>query len=534
MKKHLLKHAPRLSALLWLMLMALLPAQLSAREFEYEGLKYTVLDEVAKTVEVSSSSTRYAGDIVIPATVSDGESEYSVTSIGEMAFSQCTGLTSIEIPSSVTSIGDGAFNWCSNLNNITVEEGNTKYTSIDGVLYNYEKTTLLKYPEGKTEESFSIPNSVTTIYDRAFYNCTSLTNIEIPNSVTTIGDAFSFCTGLTSIEIPNSVTSIGSNAFFRCDGLTSIEIPNSVTSIGNKAFYNCPNLTKILIRGDQRDALYYGTIDPNNSFSSNTSNEIVCIVPAGDVEPFKALYPNGTVMSNNIGFQYAGTDNRFEIMLNDSKTLSLSMQEAANVNGFQMDIELPDGLGIAANESGKLDVSFGADCAAASHSITAAKVAGNNRYRIVAFSSSNEAFTNGEGLLNIAIAAAQTLSGGDIKVEDIVLSLSGNQSFEAEPLSITVPSVTAVDNIKITPSTADVNLGTALRLTAEVSPSTASVQTVTWTSSNEKYRHSGRRRQCLPCSQRTGNNHSYCYRRHRHIRHSHNQRHQLRPVAHIR
>lgn len=150
-----------------------------------------------------------------------------------------------------------------------------------------------------------------------------------------------------------------------------------------------------------------------------------------------------------------------------------------------MDIELPEGLSITADESGKLNVSFGADCAAASHTITAAKVAGNNRYRIVAFSSSNEVFKNGEGLLNIAIASAQTLSGGDIKVEDIVLSLSGTQSFEAEPLLITVPSVTAVDNIKITPSTADVNLGSTLRLTAEVSPSTASVQTVTWTSLNE-------------------------------------------------
>ena len=96
---------------------------------------------------------------------------------------------------------------------------------------------------GENLEDITIPDSVTSIGDRAFFGCTGLTSITIPDSVTSIGDgAFSYCTGLTSITIPNSVTSIGDEAFDGCTGLTSINIPNSVTSIGNWAFDGCTNL----------------------------------------------------------------------------------------------------------------------------------------------------------------------------------------------------------------------------------------------------------------------------------------------------
>lgn len=88
--------------------------------------------------------------------------------------------------------------------------------------------------------SLTIPNSVTSIGYGAFYGCSGLTSVTIPNSVTYIGDvAFSYCSSLTTLTIPNSVTSIGNDAFSYCTGLTSITIPNSVTSIGAGAFYNC-------------------------------------------------------------------------------------------------------------------------------------------------------------------------------------------------------------------------------------------------------------------------------------------------------
>lgn len=172
----------------------------------------------------------------------------SVTSIGRFAFSYCTSLTGINIPDSVTSIGDCSFSDCTSLTNITVASSNKYYTSVDGVLYNIDKTKLINYPVGKNQTSFTIPTSITSIGNYAFSRCASLTNIHIPDSVTSIGDhAFSGCTSLTNIHIPDSVTSIGRFAFSDCTSLTNINIPDSVTSIGDGAFLSCTSLTSINI-----------------------------------------------------------------------------------------------------------------------------------------------------------------------------------------------------------------------------------------------------------------------------------------------
>ena len=172
----------------------------------------------------------------------------SVTSIGYGAFERCTGLTSITIPNSVTSIETGAFDGCTGLTSINVASGNNYYSDNNGVLFNKKKTELIRYPEGKSQTSYTIPNSVTSIGDWAFYKCTGLTSITIPNIVTSIGySAFKRCTGLTSITIPDSVTSIGYYAFEHCAGLTSITISNSVTSIEKEAFAGCTGLTSITI-----------------------------------------------------------------------------------------------------------------------------------------------------------------------------------------------------------------------------------------------------------------------------------------------
>ena len=160
----------------------------------------------------------------------------SVTSIGSSAFYWCTSLTSITIPDSVTSIGNWAFSGCSSLTAINVATGNKNYTSVNGVLFNKDKTELICYPAGKTGKSYTIPDGVTEIGERAFYGCASLTSITIPDGVTSIGEsAFYDCTNLTSITIPDSMTSIGSWTFISCSSLKSITIPNSVTIIGQRA-----------------------------------------------------------------------------------------------------------------------------------------------------------------------------------------------------------------------------------------------------------------------------------------------------------
>ena len=172
----------------------------------------------------------------------------SVTEIRGWTFDGCTSLTSITIPDSVTSIGDCAFDSCTSLTAIDVEVGNNNYTSVNGVLFNKDKTELICYPAGKTDKSYNIPDSVTSIGDYAFYVCSSLTNITIPNSVASIGDsAFYGCTSIKSITIPDGVTSISDSAFDDCTSLTSITIPDSVTSIGSGAFIGCSSLTSITI-----------------------------------------------------------------------------------------------------------------------------------------------------------------------------------------------------------------------------------------------------------------------------------------------
>ncbi|MCR5532262.1 MAG: leucine-rich repeat domain-containing protein [Paludibacteraceae bacterium] len=240
----------------------------------------------------------------------------SVTSIGNLAFSECTGLTSIEIPTSVTSIGQYAFYDCKGLTSVTIPNSVTSIgqyafsnckgltsvtipnsvTSIGGSAFSgCTSLTSIEIPNSVTSigydafkgcsklTSVTIPNSVTSIGESAFHYCTGLTSITIPNSVTSIGNyAFGECTGLTSIEIPNSVTSIGNVAFSYCTGLTSVTIPNSVTSIGQSAFGSCKNLKAIICQA---------TIPPslgNDVFDKNDCSKIPLYVPVESINTYKS------------------------------------------------------------------------------------------------------------------------------------------------------------------------------------------------------------------------------------------------------
>ncbi len=282
------------------MLLALTALQCYADDYTFyvvDELVYKIHSEEDRTATVvrvdESCSPQFGGDKEIPQKVIINSKTYtvtavginafenhsrltsitipnSVTSIGGYAFSGCSGLTSITIPNSVTSIGNWAFKncdgltsvtignsatancfpyafWdCKNLTEINVNPENANYSSINGVVYDKNASTLILCPNKKA--SITIPNSVTSIGNYAFMNCSELSSITIPNSVETIGDyAFKSCSRLSSITIPDSVTSIGRSSFEYCVGFTSITIPNSVTSIGDYAFSGCSGLTSITI-----------------------------------------------------------------------------------------------------------------------------------------------------------------------------------------------------------------------------------------------------------------------------------------------
>ena len=228
----------------------------------------------------------------------------SVTSIGNSAFWNCSGLTSVTIPNSVTSIEHYAFQNCSGLTDVYCYAENVPTTNatafnnsprssatlhvpaasveaykatvpwsefgtivgvainakIDGVYYKFNhitKEAIVINGDTQYTGSVTIPEtvsfnnmtySVTSIGAYAFMSCSGLTSVTIPNSVTSIGwYAFAGCSSLTSVTIGNSVTSIGWHAFSGCSGLTSVTIPNSVTSIGASAFSYCSGLTSVTI-----------------------------------------------------------------------------------------------------------------------------------------------------------------------------------------------------------------------------------------------------------------------------------------------
>src|SRR5574344_1546704 len=225
------------------------------------------------TVEVTYKSNQYlsySGNVIIPEKETYNGITYSVTSIGDDAFYNCTDLTSVTIPNSVTSIGISAFYSCIGLTSVTIPSSVTSIGS--GAFQGCSSLT-----------SVTIPNSVTSIGSEAFQGCSILTSVTIPNSVTSIGyDVFEDCTGLTSINvdeanynycsdgsalfeknnkniltlcggykgsysIPSAAKRISEHAFRKCRGLTSVTIPNSVTYISDGAFFGCTDLTSITI-----------------------------------------------------------------------------------------------------------------------------------------------------------------------------------------------------------------------------------------------------------------------------------------------
>ena len=348
-----------------------------ATTVQVEGLYYNL--NADKTAEVTSqnSSMPYWSTTIktanIPASVTYNSVTYSVTSIGDYAFYDCTGLTSVAIPNSVTSIGSSAFEDCTSLTSVTIPNS---VTSIGNWAF--------YYCSGLT--SVTIPNSVTSIGNWAFNGCSGLTSVTIPNNVTSIGNgafagcsnltspvynahvfaympptfsgeftipsgivsiagaAFYKCSGLTFIEIPNSVTSIGASAFSKCSGLTSLTIPNSVTSIGGEAFRDCSVLNSIIVENGNS---VYDSRNDCNAIIETVSNTLIAgcentIIPDDitKVEEYafstcngltSVTIPNSVTDIGNWAFSYCGSLNSVTI---GSSVTSIGARTFYNCTGL--------------------------------------------------------------------------------------------------------------------------------------------------------------------------------------------------------
>ena len=229
-----------------------------AFDCEVDGIYYNRLstDELG----VTSGTSKYTGDIVIPETVMYRDKVFKVTQITANAFKSCN-ITSVSIPQSVTAIGSSAFSGCSSLSSIVIPEGVKELGS--SAFSGCTKAT-----------SVSLPNSITSIGSSAFENCSSITSITIPEGVTLLQDAtFKGCSSLTSVVLPKSLTEIGNNVFQNCSTLSSITLPQELKSISEYAFAGCGSLASVNIQG---------TIEKINDYAfQDCSNLTSIFLPEG-------------------------------------------------------------------------------------------------------------------------------------------------------------------------------------------------------------------------------------------------------------
>lgn len=204
---------------------------------EKEGESYNIPDSVTAIADDAFRGCDRLKDISIPS---------GLERIGAGAFILCYSLDSVHIPESVTEIGPEAFTTCSLLREFEVAQGNAFYTSQDGVLFNKDKTVLIRYPEAKADQTYCIPESVIIVEASAFSGNQFLSTVTIPDGVTTLGaSAFHGDDALTSIVLPESVTDLGAYAFFGCRALTSVTISNGITALEVSTFGRCTSLTGI-------------------------------------------------------------------------------------------------------------------------------------------------------------------------------------------------------------------------------------------------------------------------------------------------
>ncbi len=241
---------------------------------------------VTKIAAAGFADFAYLQEIVIPDTIEI---------IGDNAFYGCNDIQNIQLPARLRELGSRPFMMCASLTSISISETNQYFTVHEGVLFNKDMTTLIRYPSGLTAQAYTIGPTVTAIGAHAFTNCYFLENVEIGPNVTAIGEwtfyrspnldnivipdnvtdigiyAFSDCYGLRTVAIGSGLSTISANMFYWCNNLQSITIPANISLIGYMAFYECHSLTSVYInRSIGAGEIFGGTFMFSNTHSTLT------------------------------------------------------------------------------------------------------------------------------------------------------------------------------------------------------------------------------------------------------------------------
>ena len=324
----------------------------------------------------------------------------------------------------VTSIGYEAFADCSSLTTITVAEGNAKYDSRGGcnAIIETNSNTLIAGCS-----TTIIPEGVTSIGDRAFYGCSSLTSITIPEGVTSIGEwVFANCSNLTAITLPEGVTSIGSDAFRECSSLTAITLPEGVTSIGERAFYGCSSLTDVYCYAEEVPTTQ------TNAFNNSNIENATLHVPAKALNAYKTTAPWSSF-------------GKFETIETLVEGITLSQSSATLTEGGTL-------------------------------TLTATVTPDDATDNSITWSSSNTSVATVDANGKVTAKAAGTAT--------ITATANDGSGVKASCVVTVEKKVVAVSSITLSQTTATMTEGETMSLTATVTPDDATNKAVTWSSSN--------------------------------------------------
>lgn len=416
-----------------------------------------------------------------------------VSTIPSSAFKYCTSLTSVDIPEGVSDLNATAFTYCNSLTDINVNNNNSTYCSIDGIVYSKDTETLICYPAGKTAKEFNLPNGVKRIGEWAFSYNRTLNKIEIPEGLNSIEHgAFLQSLSLKSINLPKSISSIGNTAFYQC-GILSIEIPENLVNIGVEAFSACTRLTEINVNNN--NAVYY-SID--GVIYEKDTKELLNY-PAGKTD-IEFTVPSGTCSISGSAFSACAMLTQIVIPESVSSIGNYAFDRCFGMTQITFLSKIPPDMG----KKIFLYASKMSDIYVPSTSVDNYKAVENlSTYvdMIQENNNSNVTVNQGSGSGNYDKYATVTIEANPDTQERVFQSWSCSDGvvladFSNRKTTFTMPGndVTVTANykslkVKATAMTlnkkkADLKFGYTVALNASITPANATDKSVTWSSSN--------------------------------------------------